>query len=260
MNLPSRPWLLVAVPLGLVFLGYLLIAPKPEPEKLNPEPNKDSEKVSEFNLAKISAENGNSEDQMILATYYEYGRGVPQDLTESAKWWFKAAEQGEAVAQMYLADHFTSGENHFSKDPVAAASWYRKAAEQGIPSAQYSLGKCYANGEGLLKDEVEAITWCQRAADHGYGPAQSYIASCYANGIGFRKNMTEAYAYLILAGVTNEDARTYRDRLEKDMSVADRLHGQSRAKGLQLTIETNVRAMAARIAAKKAQAGKGSSK
>jgi hypothetical protein len=60
--------------------------------------------------------------------------------------------------------------------------------------------------------------------------------------------------------VTNEDARTYRDRLEKDMSLADRLHGQSRAKGLQLTIETNVRAMAARIAAKKAQAGKGASK
>ena len=158
MNLSSRSWLLVAFALGLLALTYLLIVPKSEPVTLHHDSNIKSEEVAEFNLAKINAENGDSEDQMILATFYAYGRGVPQDLTESAKWWFKAAEQGEAVAQMYLADHFTSGENHFSKDPVAAASWYRKAAEQGIPSAQYSLGKCYANGEGLLKDEVEAIT------------------------------------------------------------------------------------------------------
>jgi hypothetical protein len=260
MNLSSRSWLLVAFALGLLALTYLLIVPKSEQVTLHHDSNINSEEVARFNLAKTKAENGESEYQMILAHKYESGSGVAQDLRESAKWWFKAAEQGEAFAQNYLGDHFATGKNHYSKDYVAAASWYRKAAEQEMPSAQYSLGKCYANGEGLLKDEIEAITWCRRAADHGYEPAQSYIASCYANGIGYGKNMIEAYAYLILAGVTNEDARSYRDRIEKDMSYSERLLGQSRARDLQRAIETNVKARAARIAAKKAQAGKGSSK
>jgi TPR repeat protein len=260
MKLTSRSWLLVALSLGLILLGYLLTVPKPEPANLHTEPSIDSEKVSEFNLAKINAENGDSESQMILATYYAFGRGVARDLNESAKWWFKAAEQGEAVAQMHMADLFASGENHFSKDSVAAASWYRKAAEQGVLSAQYSLGKCYANGEGVLKDEIEAIKWCRMAAEHGHAQAQSYLGNCYAHGIGVGRDITEAYAYLNLAGVTNEEDRAYRDRLEKEMSPEWRLFGQKRSRELQIKIETNVAEMNARIAAKKAKTSKGASK
>jgi hypothetical protein len=53
---------------------------------------------------------------------FETGRGVPQNYTE-------------------------------------AAMWYRRAAEQGDSLAQYSLGLLYDRGQGVPRDIVEANKW-----------------------------------------------------------------------------------------------------
>ena len=53
---------------------------------------------------------------------FETGRGVPQNYTE-------------------------------------AAMWYRRAAEQGDSLAQYSLGLLYDKGQGVPQDIVEANKW-----------------------------------------------------------------------------------------------------
>ena len=54
------------------------------------------------------------------------------------------------------------------KDMVEAVKWYRKAAEQGDPIAQSSLGDCYASGEGVPKDMVEAEKWYRKSAEQGF--------------------------------------------------------------------------------------------
>jgi TPR repeat protein len=53
------------------------------------------------------------------------------------------------------------------KDEAEAAKWYRKAAEQDNALAQFNLGVCYNNGQGMAKDEVEAVKWWRKAAQGG---------------------------------------------------------------------------------------------
>jgi uncharacterized protein len=70
--------------------------------------------------------------------YYDYDRGVRQDLAEGVRWWRKAAEQGHAEAQYKLAECYHYGKV-VSQDPAEAVKWYRKAAEQGHEEAKKSL-------------------------------------------------------------------------------------------------------------------------
>jgi len=72
------------------------------------------------------------------------------NVIEAAKWYQKAAEQGNAEAQEELGEFYLAG-NGVEKKTHKAAEWYRKAAEQDNVEAQYKLGLCYALGQGVLK-------------------------------------------------------------------------------------------------------------
>jgi clan AA aspartic protease (TIGR02281 family) len=50
------------------------------------------------------------------------------------------------------------------RDHVEATKWYRKAAEQGNAGAQVNLGAAYARGEGVPQDYVQAYMWLNLAA------------------------------------------------------------------------------------------------
>ena len=51
-----------------------------------------------------------------------------------------------------------------AEDKEEAVKWFRKAANQGNATAQMNLGVCYSNGVGVFKDETEAVMWLCRAA------------------------------------------------------------------------------------------------
>jgi S1-C subfamily serine protease len=85
---------------------------------------------------------------------------VQKDPVEAVKWYRKAAEQGNPLAQLNLAVCL-------EKDPTEAAKWYRKAAEQGVAQAQFNLGVCYFNGEGVLRNYVQAYKWLSLASAQG---------------------------------------------------------------------------------------------
>ena len=57
-------------------------------------------------------------------------RGVAQSDVEAARWFRKAADQGDAEAQCHLGDMFAEGRGEAQNDEEAAR-WYRKAADQG---------------------------------------------------------------------------------------------------------------------------------
>ena len=42
------------------------------------------------------------------------------------------------------------------QDYSDAARWYRKAADQGNADAQYTLGIMYADGQGVAQDLIQA--------------------------------------------------------------------------------------------------------
>ncbi len=54
-----------------------------------------------------------------------------------------------------------------ARDNAEAAKWYRKAAEQGDAGAQFNLGVMYGGGQGVPQDYAEAVKWFRKAADQG---------------------------------------------------------------------------------------------
>jgi len=71
---------------------------------------------------------------------YAQGNGVPQNHTEALKWFYKAAEQGNADAQYYIGAMYAVGVD-VPKDRAEASKWFRKAAEQGHENAKWFLEK-----------------------------------------------------------------------------------------------------------------------
>ena len=54
-----------------------------------------------------------------------------------------------------------------TKDDIEALKWFRKAAEQGNANAQMVLGARYLKGDGVVKDYVEACKWLNLSAAQG---------------------------------------------------------------------------------------------
>ena len=63
-----------------------------------------------------------------------------------------------------------------AKDISIARDWYYKAACQGNSVAQYTLGSLYEKGKGVKKDLAEAAKWYGEAAKHGDAEAARKVA------------------------------------------------------------------------------------
>ena len=76
------------------------------------------------------------------------------------------AEAGEPWAQADLASLYEDG-MVVAQDLEQAVSWYQKAAEQGYAGAQTNLGILYYYGRGVEQDREIATEWFRAAADQG---------------------------------------------------------------------------------------------
>jgi TPR repeat protein len=61
-------------------------------------------------------------------------------------------------------------------DLAEAARWYRKAADQGDATAQYNLGVMYGTGQGVTQDYGKAYMWLDLAASRSTGDDQKQYA------------------------------------------------------------------------------------
>ena len=100
---------------------------------------------------------------------------MDKDAAEAVKWFRKAADQGNALAQFNLGFCYSKGDG-VTKDSVQTVEWYRKAAEQGDTKSQNNLGFCCERGDGVAKDEVEAYKWYLLAAAHSEAKAKDNAA------------------------------------------------------------------------------------
>lgn len=136
---------------------------------------------SSIHSLRVKAVLGSAEAQSDLGFLYGIGKGIPQDYTKAAKWFSKAAEQGDDRAQFNLGVMSANGQG-VPQDYAEAVKWYRKAAEQGDSNAQLSLGVMYADGQGVPKNDAEALKWWRKAAEHGDTNAQFILGFYYACG------------------------------------------------------------------------------
>lgn len=129
---------------------------------------------------------GYSTAQLNLAIGYETGKGVQQDFNKAFKWYLKAAEQGNAIAQNKLGELYELGQDAngqgVPRDIDASFKWYRKSAEQGYPLAQVSLGWMYNSGLGAPQNFREVLKWTRKAAEQDFAEAQFLLGWRYFVG------------------------------------------------------------------------------
>ena len=120
------------------------------------------------------------------------------------------------------------------KNEVEAVRWWRKAAEQENTIAEHNLGVCYANGQGVAQDEVEAVKWYRKAAERNYSQAQYSLGFCYGNGRGVVKDNVQAYKWVFLAAAQGaENAKRVLIPLEGSMSQGQIAEAQKLAREFQ---------------------------
>lgn len=114
------------------------------------------------------AEQGDTNAMILLSKYYEYDALYEEDLKpkRAIYWLRKAADSGNALAQVLLGSHYELG-NVVFKDCDEAFRLYTLAAEQGDAMGLYEVGHCYERGIGVEKDMKEAIRWYAKSAFAG---------------------------------------------------------------------------------------------
>ena len=83
------------------------------------------------------------------------GSGPRQDGSEEVTRLRRAAEEGDAAAQVNLGLMYDEGQG-VPQDYTKAVEWYRRAAEQCYALGQYNLGAMYEEGQGVPQDDTEA--------------------------------------------------------------------------------------------------------
>ena len=94
---------------------------------------------------------------------------------EEAKWFRKAAAQGNAKAQDNLGKMYYFGDR-FAHDCGMALRLFQASAAQGNSDAEYHLGMMYDEGDCVRRDPGEAERWYRKSAARGNAQAKSALA------------------------------------------------------------------------------------
>lgn len=153
--------------------------------------------------------------QKLLALMYKTGMGPFQkDAKQAVFWYRKAAEQGDAEAQVTLGECYDEGFG-VEKDESKAAEWYYKAACQGNARGLCNLGIDYVSGTGCAKDPEKGFQYLTKAAKQGNARAYRCLGLCYENALGTQKDDEKALAaYKKAVELGDKEAQKYIDELQ----------------------------------------------
>lgn len=118
------------------------------------------------NLFTKAATLGYTQSQFKLGQCYEYGSlTCPVDPRRSIAWYTKAAEKGNAEAELALSGWYLTGnEGVLKQSDSEAYLWARRAANKGLSKAEYAVGYYAEIGIGVKPDIELAKRWYMRAA------------------------------------------------------------------------------------------------
>ena len=115
----------------------------------------------------------------------------------------EAADLGDATAQLWLGNCFSSGLGT-EQDYEKAAACFLKAADQGMTYAQHKLGLMYQLGLGVEQDYDKAFYYYSLAAEQEYPEALTALGFFYGQGFGTEQNLDEMLKYYNLAAELGE--------------------------------------------------------
>ncbi|KAL1406098.1 hypothetical protein Q8F55_007781 [Vanrija albida] len=142
--------------------------------------------------------------QFKLGSCHEFGTlGFPIDPRRSIAWYTRAAEKGEAEAELALSGWYLTGsEGVLKQSDTEAYLWGRKAANKGLAKAEYAVGYYTEIGIGVKQDMELAKRWYMRAASQNHKRAMQRLAELNSNknvkGKGARPTRKEAESECVI--------------------------------------------------------------
>ena len=121
--------------------------------------------------------------------------GGRTNLVRAARLIGRAAMEGDADAQYWLACLYESGEGMKRPDPEKAVYWAWTGAEATNGACMNLLGTFYERGVGMDRDEAAAADCYRRAADSGNAKGALNFALACEYGRGVPTNAALALAY-----------------------------------------------------------------
>ena len=137
---------------------------------------------------------GDAAAQYQVGVDYQDGDVVGRDFVQAESWFKKAADQGNAQAQLALGLLLEGHNSGIAVDDGQAAALLHKAAGQGLAEAQFQLGLSYRHGIGVTADNAQAASWLGKAAQQKNADAMAELADLYAHGQGVSKDEKQAFA------------------------------------------------------------------
>lgn len=160
-------------------------------------------------------ENGSTEDMLLIANAYEFGKGGLKSSTNAIYWYKKAADSGDINGMYRLG---LCCKNFIHSDNRCAYLCYKylnAASSAGHPEAKKELEKIFSESTGKPQyrianvletyrfDEQEIFRLYKNAAEKGYAQAQYELGIRYRYGIGTKKSWFKARSWLKKAAKKN---------------------------------------------------------
>jgi hypothetical protein len=101
------------------------------------------------------------------------GRPVVHGGRERLQSIMARAKRGDTVAAVLLARLYSTGQG-VPQNYYEAAKWFYRAADQGNGGAQYALGMLYNKGEGVRRDYVLSYMWLNLSAAQAVGDDRDF--------------------------------------------------------------------------------------
>jgi CHAT domain-containing protein len=166
-----------------------------------------SAKIPEFNDALAKADAGDAYAQAVVSIYYGLGYKTEKDLSKSAEYASKSAEQHHPLGH-YQLGVLTAGGEGVEKDLEKGKSLKVESIEglntmSDDPYALAALGAMALRGEGVAKDMKKAAKLYRQSADLGYAPAQVLYAMMLTKGVGVASSPDAARKYTRMAEEQN---------------------------------------------------------
>ena len=115
-------------------------------------------------------------------------------MQASFRWYLKAAQQADVLAQFTVAEMYYLGEG-VEKNHAEAKKWLTPLADKGVQKAQLLLGKICFEDQGVAPDYKRAVLLLHAVAIRGSGEAYYELGRLFEQGEGEYRNDKEAIAY-----------------------------------------------------------------
>lgn len=144
------------------------------------------------------AAKGDVFSNLLLATCYLEGKGMPKDANKAVPYLTVAANKGSADAQRQLGLLYLN-----ARKPSEAVKWFKMGADAGDAECCYQYGRMLLEGLGTAPDSGEGANLLLKAANAGYPEAMYAVGNCYMEGNGVTRNAEQAVKWFRKAAAAN---------------------------------------------------------